>query len=765
MDSMKHLTLYILARRLSVEECKRLCIPEKYAWENFMNLYSQDRRQECYNLLYNSSGVDLISNLDTLFGTRNFNFKLKGVDNHMSILKLINDLQLSELEGCIDILGTLYENHLGSGSNKSAMRDLGQFFTDRKVCKYMTSLCEPKHFPDGRVESVLDPTMGTAGFLTSYVNSFREKGIQVDWSKMQSDLAGYDIDEFVMSVGKINMYLSTGVLFNRIDHRDTLHTDVGKPTERLSFKVILANMPFGVKGLIYKDCCARVKALGINGTKSEPLFLNLMMASLDLGGRCAVVVPDGVLVNNSNQHNGTRKYLLDHFELKRVIKMKGQFFSNTDIQPSILFFENTGNPTRQVEFWDVEQNADGTLNEQRILSVDREKFDEGCSLDVRRYQETTAVHSGNSYPSVKLGDILTTVKGPLLTLTNAVPGNVPLYSASVDVKSHNQATFDATPSIIQACVGSNLENCIHYTTTAFAATANLWVLRLKPEVSNVLLKYVYYTLKLSRCILQKVNHSVLPKVTKGDFDTIELVIPPLEIQDEIVKTLDRMYANAENAKQTAISMKTQIASVVRSMAARGYETKSLGDCLSVFRTGRNQNDLEDGEYPFYMANGVSKCYSTYQFDGEYVLNGRCGTIGDSCYYVNGKFSASDFTYVLQSVPEIFTNKYLYYFIKYGVDWNAYKTGSTMPNLPRGAVVERLVAIPPMSVQQQVVAMLDEMETERKSLEQMTTKVEERAKFILDGYLTPPPPVVAVDPAPVADEPPKKRKFKVKSTDV
>ena len=334
MDSMKHLTLYILARALEVKECKRLGISDNYAWERFKELMALDsKRQECYDLLYNNNGTDLISYLDRLFGTRNFNFKLKNPDNHIAILKILDDVNLKELEGTIDILGTVYENHLGSGSNKSAMRDLGQFFTDRRVCSYMVKLCKPKALSDGKAESVLDPTMGTGGFLDSFARYLGETGAKVNWSKMQMDIAGYDIDEFVMSIGRINLYLTTGTIFERIAHRDTLHNDVGESHQRLHFKIILANMPFGVKGLKFADCCKRVKELKCDGTKSEPLFLNLMMASLDDGGRCAVVIPEGVLVNNSKQHNSTRKYLLENFDLKRVIRMKGQFFSNTGIQP------------------------------------------------------------------------------------------------------------------------------------------------------------------------------------------------------------------------------------------------------------------------------------------------------------------------------------------------------------------------------------------------------------------------------------------------
>jgi hypothetical protein len=272
-----------------------------------------------------------------------------------------------------------------------------------------------------------------------------------------------------------------------------------------------------------------------------------MMAALDEGGRCAVVVPDGVLINNSNQHNGTRKYLLDHFELKRVIKMKGQFFSNTGIQPSILFFENTGKSTSLVEFWEVEQGPGGEILEKVVLSVPREKFDDACSLDLRRYQEVAATVNPVGCKMVKLGDLVKSVKGPLITLTNAIPGSIPLYSASVDIRTHNDAAFDATPSIVQACVGSNLENCIHYTSFPFAATGNLWVLR--PANEEVNLKYIYYYLKQTKCILNKVNHSVLPKVNKSDFDDIVIPLPSLAVQQEIVSAIDNTEAELVMLKQ------------------------------------------------------------------------------------------------------------------------------------------------------------------------------------------------------------------------
>jgi hypothetical protein len=78
MDSMKHLSLYTLSRSLTKEECNRFNIPVEFCWENIVTFAEADnKRQDCYDIFYNSQGNDLISHLDVLFGTRSFNFKLK----------------------------------------------------------------------------------------------------------------------------------------------------------------------------------------------------------------------------------------------------------------------------------------------------------------------------------------------------------------------------------------------------------------------------------------------------------------------------------------------------------------------------------------------------------------------------------------------------------------------------------------------------------------------------------------------------------------
>ena len=136
----------------------------------------------------------------------------------------------------------------------------------------------------------------------------------------------------------------------------------------------------------------------------------------------------------------------------------------------------------------------------------------------------------------------------------------------------------------------------------------------------------------------------------------------------------------------------------------GYPIVKLGDYIEDLKTGKNKNDLIKGDYPFYMSNGISQYANTYQFDGEYVLTGRCGSLNGSQYYVNGKFSASDFTYVIKPKDGL-TAKYLYYCLLI-VDWTQWQTGTTMKGIRREIIVDFKIALPPLPIQQEIVTALD-----------------------------------------------------------
>jgi type I restriction-modification system DNA methylase subunit len=417
--------MYLLSRFLTLENASKLKIPEKFAWENLMN--TADKSKE---LALNQFGIDsdcLIAYFDKLFDTQKFTFEMgKNRAEHCKIMEILNDIKIHDVDITMDILGYVYEEHLEHGSCNP--RDLGQFFTSRQICKYMVKLCAPKYKRSGVPESVCDPTMGTAGFLTAYVKYYD----LVDWDVHQDQVHGWDHDNKVAGYARLNMFLeSGGTRFENLHCADSLKGGIG------SYDIILANMPFGLKGLKYADCNPAVKELGIDGTKAEPLFLQMMMVSLNPGGRCAVIVPDGMLVNVSKCHNMTRKYLVKNFNLKCVIKMSGEMFANTKVKTSILLFEKTGD-TQEIEFAEIDTGS----VVMHVKTIDVSELDSNYSLGFQKYMQSDVSFN---FPMVALSEILKPVKGKRYSVSEgSETGKYPLLRSSKDgkVKWMDEYTYE-----------------------------------------------------------------------------------------------------------------------------------------------------------------------------------------------------------------------------------------------------------------------------------------------------------------------------------
>ena len=564
MGSMRHICLYLMSRYMTKDKVQSIGVPDEFAWENLIETAQTKNGglQKALDCFFHKETDCLVYHFDRLFGTEKFSFDIKSLSKHKEMLEILDKVNMEGMDLHMDILGWVYEQHLKTGS--SAARDLGQFFTDRFICDYMVNLCNPGFKSKGVPESVCDPSMGTGGFLTSYMKFYKKQHADkpIDWSIQYKEIHGCDTDAKVAGVARMNLFMeSGGKIRNKNPKEKTLaeilrtHDSLYGDLTQTGYDLILANMPFGLKGIKHAECCERVKGLKIRGTKSEPLFLQLMMVSLNRGGRCAVVVPDGMLVNSSSCHNDTRKYLLDNFELKRVIKMKGQFFMNTGIQPSILFFENTGTPTSVVEFWDVIKAANGEIEETMMLSVPRAKLDASCSFDMRRYQEVKAVANPAGFPIVKLGDLFETpiIKKKYTNKDTSARGipfyngcyNSPLTCIETDEPSYSSP--DEYLIIIKDGGGDHLSQTVGLGKTFIAkgdvcvASQNT-ILVLKNKDSN--LKFIYYTL----CIrikdirdLSKPSIKLEHILVKSILD-FQIQIPPLSIQKEIVATLDRIYA-------------------------------------------------------------------------------------------------------------------------------------------------------------------------------------------------------------------------------
>ena len=788
MDSMRHICLYMLSRYITVDKARSLNVPEKFAWENMMEMVRTKNSgvQFALDYFYHPEADCLVNHFDRLFGTDKFSFDMKNIQKHKEILEIMDAVQMDDVDCQIDILGWVYEQHLKTGS--SAARDLGQFFTDRSICEYMVKLCNPKFKSNGVPETICDPSMGTGGFLTACMKYFKRKyaDTPIDWIVQQKEIHGCDNDPKVAGVARLNMFMeSHGARFTNILTHDSLHGDLPQTT----YDIILANMPFGLKGLKHVDCCERIKDLKIRGTKSEPLFLQLMMVSLKMGGRCAVVVPDGMLVNTSALHNETRKHLLDNFDVKRVIKMKGQFFMNTGIQPSIIYFEKTGECTKEVDFWEVVKNNNGDIEESLVVSVPREKLDGACSFDMRRYveQEKPLVNP-SSYEIVKISDVceLKSGKGNY----DKDGDSYPYYDSNGITGTRKDFLFDGDFVITarKMSIGS-----VHYVSGKFWASDNTINICVKND-AILNLRYLYFWLLLNNHKLKALSSGVKPGIRKSDVAEIQMPLPPIETQQEIVATLDRIYqpgtteladtikmadkamdlvlANPSGASmdpiveaqrlvrksaQMVADVKAQMVAIVKaSTCNKNYKQLKLCDVAVCNPDTVSKTDSFDRIQYIDLASvkeGSIANIQSIQYDTKPsraqrkvkvndIIWGSVRPLSRSYAFISKECDntivSTGFVVVRCKNNAIVIPKFLYYVLTTDdcINYlNNHSTGSTYPAFNVSTLMNYEVNIPPVEFQQSIIDRLDILDSQIKSLQSLSKNAEDNARFILDSYLS------------------------------
>lgn len=257
-----------------------------------------------------------------------------------------------------DLMGDVYEYLLGKIASAG---ENGQFRTPRHIINMMVQLMKPT-----LKDTILDPAMGSAGFLQQSAAFIREhQGPELmkaeNLKRYKSGLfSGYDTDQSMLRIGAMNMMLH-GVDEPNIKYQDSLSSE---NTERGCYSLIMANPPF--KGKVFKENISKDLLALCPSTKTELLFVTLFTKMLEIGGRCASIVPDGVLFGSSKAHKALRKELVEHQQLRAVISMpSGVFKPYAGVSTAILVFTRTdAGGTDKVWFYDMK--ADGyTLNDKR----------------------------------------------------------------------------------------------------------------------------------------------------------------------------------------------------------------------------------------------------------------------------------------------------------------------------------------------------------------------------------------------------------------
>lgn len=327
--------------------------------------------------------------------------------------------QMAQLKTA-DTRGDVYEYLL----SKIATAGLnGQFRTPRHIIRMMVELMQPK--PS---DTICDPACGTSGFLVAASDYLKENcKNEVFFNRQNKEhymnhmFHGFDMDRTMLRIGAMNM-MTHGVDNPFIEYRDSLSD---QNPDRAKYSLILANPPF--KGSLDYDIVSADLLKVCKTKKTELLFLALFLRMLKVGGRCACIVPDGVLFGSSTAHRAIRKELVDGNRLEAVISMpSGVFKPYAGVSTAILIFTKTGHGgTDKVWFYDMKADgfslddkrspvadndipdiitrfrhldaeADRLRTEQSFLVPKQEIVDNGYDLSINKYKKTE--YKPVSYP-------------------------------------------------------------------------------------------------------------------------------------------------------------------------------------------------------------------------------------------------------------------------------------------------------------------------------------------------------------------------------
>lgn len=265
-----------------------------------------------------------------------------------------------------DTKGDLYEYMLGKIASAGQN---GQFRTPRHIIKLMVEMTAPTP-----KDVICDPACGTAGFLISaseyLVDNYSNEIYKTEQARRhfnEGTFHGYDFDSTMLRIGSMNMLLH-GVENPDIRYKDSLAQADEDDAER--FSLVLANPPFA-GSLDYESTAKDLQQI-VKTKKTELLFLALFLRLLQTGGRCAVIVPDGVLFGSSNAHKTLRKMLIEDQKLDGIVSMpSGVFKPYAGVSTAILLFTKTNSGgTDHVWFYDM--NSDGfSLDDKRTPQPDK----------------------------------------------------------------------------------------------------------------------------------------------------------------------------------------------------------------------------------------------------------------------------------------------------------------------------------------------------------------------------------------------------------
>lgn len=571
---------------------------EKYAFSQIM--LPENSAQDRLNLY--AEGIDKMTNnpdLPKLFRDilRNTYIPYRDPETLNRFLKEIAEFSYEDSED----LGNAFEYLLQIMGSQG---DAGQFRTPRHIIDMMVEITAPQ-----KNETILDPACGTAGFLISAYNYIKKSNVDAegnstlnadDQKHITANFAGYDISPDMVRLSRVNMYLHRFTTPN-ISEYDTL-TSLEKWDD--TYDVIFANPPF----MTPKGGITPHKRYRVSAKRAEVLFVDYIAEHLNPTGRAAVVVPEGIVFQSQTAYKNLRQFLVDDGYLYGVISLPaGVFNPYSGVKTSVLLIDRTlarekdsillvklnndgfdlGAQRREIKgseipdviniFKDYQAGKDVADRENVVLAKKPDIAGQDYILVGERYSKAQEVKT--AYPLVSLGDT---------TIFRIESGGTPdsknpeywdgdiCWATLADLPANNFITYleDTERHITQKGIFSSSAKLLPEDSILVSSRATIGriaITRCKTATNQgfknivivdkdkALSKYVAFAItQLIPKMMSLSSGGTFKEISKSNFATLQIPLPPLTVQEEIVAEIESYQRIIDGARQVVENYKPTI---------------------------------------------------------------------------------------------------------------------------------------------------------------------------------------------------------------
>jgi len=621
--------------------------------------------------------------------------------------------------------------------------DAGQFRTPRHIIDFIAEVVDPK-----KNETVLDPACGTAGFMISaYKHILRNndggKELTPDERKrLINNFIGYDISPDMVRLSLVNLYLH-GFQDPKIFEYDTLTSE-----ERWddTVDVILANPPF----MTPKGGIRPHKRFAVQANRSEVLFVDYIAEHLNPGGRAGIIVPEGIIFQSSNAYKNLRKMLVDDYLWAVVSLPAGVFNPYSGVKTSILLLDKRkSKESDSILFVKVDNDGFGLGSQRRTIDkndlpealkilqsgdventeiahwVEKSKIKESgdWNLSGGRYKDSDEIIT--DWDLIEIGQLAIVERGgsprPIkefitddsngvnwIKIGDVAEGEKYVTKTKEKIKKEG-ITKTRLVQNGDFILSNSMSYGRPYIVKIDGAIHDGWLLIRINESNQLNSDYLFSVLgsenikkQYDKYATGGVVKNLNSKIVRG----IQIPLPPLSVQEEIVAEIDGYQKIIDGARQVVENYKPTI------KIDPEWEMVKLGEvCEKLFAGGdapKEKSKTKTSEYniPIY-SNGVDE-KSLYGYTNISKVNDDAVTISARGTIGFPQVRKAPFVPIVRLIVAIPKKEIInLHFLKYVLDtFTINRTGNTIPQLTIPMIKNEQIPLPPLSVQQEIVAQIE-----------------------------------------------------------